>query len=419
VENNQTNSNGDASKAQQPAAENAPAEKAPAETAPAEKPADDKSAKLQPLRSVHTQSFAQILDQLGISIVVTTYQAGRVVLLRAEAGPNGPVVNTHFRGFVKPMGMAYERGRLALGTSAEVWEFHNLPAVAKKLDKPDSPNRHDAAYLARVAHVTGNIQIHEMAWVPLVPPARGPSELFFINTRFSCLATRSDTFNFIPKWKPKFITALAPEDRCHLNGMALRDNKIRYLSALGETNEPGGWRKNKRAGGILMDLASDQIIARGLSMPHSPRWYDNRLWLLESGNGGIGLVDTATGKYQDVCRVPGFTRGFDFAGPYTFVGLSQIRESATFSGIAIAEMPQEERCCGVWVVDLRNGQVIGFVKFLDAVQEIFAVQVLRNQRWPDIVSEDQATIADSFELHESVLQMVPPELVQKSQRGSA
>jgi uncharacterized protein (TIGR03032 family) len=367
-----------------------------------------------PLRSVHTNTFAQILDRLGISLAVTTYQAGKLVLLRAERREGSPVVNTHFRGFQKPMGFAWEHGRFALGTASEIREFHDLPAVAPKLDTPESVSHHDAAFLPRTCHTTGDIQIHEMVWVPRKPGVLSSgdnlSELWFINTRFSCLATRSDPYSFVPRWRPPFITALAPEDRCHLNGIGLRDNQIRYLTALGETDKPGGWRDNKRSGGILMEYPTGQIMTGGLSMPHSPRWHNGQLWLLESGNGGVGIVEEKTGKYREISRLPGFTRGLDFAGPYAFIGLSQVRESAVFSGIAIAEVPQDQRFCGVWIVDTRTGQIVGFVKFMDAVQEIFAVQALIGIRWPDVLNEDPKRIAESYELPDEALKQVPPEL---------
>lgn len=363
------------------------------------------------LRSVHTTSFAELLHRLAATVAVTTYQAGKLVLLRAEHRPDqAPVLNTHFRGFNKPMGFAYEKGRFALGTSAEIWEFHDMPAVAPKLDSAESPAHHDAAFLPRTAYVTGDVQIHEMAWVNSKSEKNSLSELWFINTRFSCLATRSGVYNFVPRWKPEFISALAPEDRCHLNGLAVRDGSITWVTALGETNTAGGWREDKRAGGLLIDVAANQIITRGLSMPHSPRWYQGRLWVLESGNGGIGMIDLRSGKYEEVCRLPGFTRGLDFAGPYAFIGLSQVRESATFSGIAIAEMKPEDRCCGVWIIDTRNGQIVGFVKFVEGVQEIFAVQILPDLKWPEVLSENPERIADSYELDQQALQLVPATL---------
>ncbi len=363
---------------------------------------------LPPLQSIFTQSIPELLTALGCSIAVTTYQAGRLVLLRAEQGSSGMALNSHFRAFNKPMGLAAERGRIALGTTAEVWEFHDVPGVAARVSEA-AKVPHDAAFLPRCVHFTGDIQIHEMAWVPATS---GPSTLWFINTRFSCLATRSGIYSFVPRWKPPFISALAPEDRCHLNGIGLRDGVVRYATALGRTDTAGGWRANKRSGGILMDVPSSEIIADGFSMPHSPRWHDGRLWILDSGNGGIGVVDPQNGRYQEVCRLPGFTRGLDFVGPYAFVGLSQVRESATFSGIAVAELKPEDRCCGMWVVDTRSGQIAGYVKFINAVQEVFAVQVLAGLRWPDILTHDLATIAGSFELPDESLRQVPAELRQ-------
>jgi uncharacterized protein (TIGR03032 family) len=367
---------------------------------------------------VHTNTFAQILQQFQVSLAVTTYQAGKLVLLRPEMQTGSPVVNTHFRNFRKPMGFAFERGRFAVGTTSEIWEFHDIPAVARKLDASQSAAPCDAVFLPRRCNFTGDVQIHEMVWVPQQhaavtnSPTSNISELWFINTRFSCLATRSDVYSFIPRWHPPFITALAPEDRCHLNGIALRNGEVRYVTALGDTDSLGGWRQNKRAGGILMDLKSNQIITRGLSMPHSPRWHNGRLWLLNSGDGGIGVVDEKTGRYEEVCRLPGFTRGFEFAGPYAFVGLSQVRESAVFSGIAIAEIPEKDRCCGVWAVDTRSGHIVGFVKFTDGVQEIFAVQVLAGLRWPEVLNEEQKQIAETYELPDEALRQVPPKLRQ-------
>lgn len=348
----------------------------------------------EPLRSVHTVSFPRILQQLGLSLLVTTYQAGRLVVLRADEN----VLNTHFRSFSKPMGLAVQGNRMAIGTATEICEYHNMPAVAQKLEPV---GKHDACFLPRVAHNTGDVQIHEMAWVG--------DELWFVNTAFSCLATRSDQYSFQPRWRPSFITHLAPEDRCHLNGLAVVDGQIRYVTALGETNTAGGWRANKRNGGLLLEVPSSRVLARGLSMPHSPRWYEGRLWLLESGTGSIGTVDLATGHYQPIAQLPGFTRGLSFYGPLAFIGLSQVRESAVFSGIPLVERLQE-RTCGVWVLDLRTGESVAFLKFEAAVQEIFAVEVLRRMRYPDLINEHTELLARSYVLPDDALDDVPETL---------
>lgn len=395
-----------------------------------------------PLRSVHTDTFPQLLAEAPASVLVTTYQAGKLVILRNDGG----VLNTHFRSFVKPMGLAVAGGRLAVGTNIEVCEFHNVPAACGRLDEwgqegeenkdqdsaaglphpaasqPVPPalqqlpvagarcshlpegeggKKHDACFLPRRTNTTGDVQIHEMAWVG--------DELWFVNTQFSCLATRSDLNSFEPRWRPSFIDRLQPGDSCHLNGLATRDGRVRYVTALGESNEPGGWRENKRNGGVLIDVDSGETIVRGLSMPHSPRWYGGRLWLLESGDGSLGYVDLATGKYEPIVRLPGFTRGLSFLGPLALVGLSQVRESAVFSGIPLVER-LEERNCGVWVVHLETGRIVAFVRFEDAVQEIFAVEALAGIRFPDLVNHDAEFIGRSYVLGSAALAQVPREL---------
>jgi uncharacterized protein (TIGR03032 family) len=349
-----------------------------------------------PLRSVHTTNFPAILDQRQSSLLVTTYQAGKLVVVRSDAG----VINTHFRAFNKPMGMALGRGRLAIGTAVDVWEFRNVPAVAAKLDPP---GKHDACYLPRSAHVTGDIQIHEMAYVG--------DELWFVNTRFSCLATHDPDHSFAPVWRPKFISQLTPDDRCHLNGLGLKDGRPTWVTALGETDTAGGWRENKKSGGILIDIESREIIARGLSMPHSPRWHAGRLWLLESGTGSIGFVDLNSGRYEPIVQLDGFTRGLEMVSNLAFIGLSQVRETAVFSGLQITErLPETERTCGVWVVDIERGQVVAFLKFEEAVQEVFAVALLAGIRFPDLINDNAELVGSSFVLPDDALRDVPADL---------
>lgn len=347
------------------------------------------------LTSVHSSNMGPLFGDLGISVFLTTYQAGRLVIL--EQNDQGTLHN-HFCEFSRPMGLAAYADRLALGVDTQIIEFHDLPAVARTLT---SIGNFDAAYLPRINYHTGDVQIHEMAWLP--PESdRAEPELLFVNTRFSCLCRRESPYSFVPVWRPKFISAIAPEDRCHLNGVGIRDNCPRYATALGATDNAGGWRENKKNGGILIDIQANEILARGLSMPHSPRWYNGQLWVLNSGYGSFGTVDPATGSYLEVTRLPGFTRGLDFYGNFAFIGLSQVRESATFSGIEIAARPVEERCCGIWVVDIKSGKSIGMVKFGDALQEIFALQVIPRKR-AALVNNNKAILSDSFVLPDQSL----------------
>jgi uncharacterized protein (TIGR03032 family) len=348
--------------------------------------------------SSHTSNFPALLQELGISLLVSTYQAGKLILVRAQ----GDTLNTHFRNFYSPMGVAYQpqTGRLAIGAKHEVWEFRNQPDVAPKLEPKGEC---DAAFLPRATHHSGDIRIHEIAWVG--------RELWAVNTRFSCLCTFDGEHSFVPRWRPPFITALSPEDRCHLNGMCIVDEKIKYVTCLGATDSAGGWRGDKRAGGLLLDVQSGEPLVRGLSMPHSPRVYAGHTWILESGHGTISVADLMTGKTEIVTKLPGFTRGFDFYKNFAFVGLSQVRESAIFSGIPLVEqLSENERTCGVYVVDIRSGQTVAFLRFEGIVQEIFAVQVLPNIVFPDLINEPGETLDSSFVLPDEALRDVPHEL---------
>lgn len=349
------------------------------------------------LRSVYTNGLPEILDQLGISLAVSTYQAGKVILVRHEPGQDGQAgtVNTHFRSFHKPMGLALQGHRLAVGGQKSVWDLRNMPAVARKLEPADT---HDACYLPRRIHITGDIDIHEMAFDEA-------GELWLVNTRFGCLCTLDADHSFHPQWRPPFVSAYAAEDRCHLNGLAMVNGRPKYVTALGETDTAGGWRANKANGGLLLDVETNEILLRGLSMPHSPRWYNEQLYLLESGQGSLARVDLATRSWHTICQLPGFTRGIDFVGPLAFIGLSQVRESAVFSGIPLVER-LEERTCGVWVVNIQTGQTLGFLRFESGVQEIFAVQVLP-ARFPELVEWDDKHLAHSYVLPDAALAEAP------------
>lgn len=345
-----------------------------------------------PLKSQHTTSFPDLLNKLGSSLLITTYQAGQLVVARVDEQGR---LNTHFRSYPAPMGLAADRHRLAIGTKQQVWMLRNQPDLGKSLD-----SRLDACYAPRSMHVTGDIRIHEIGW--------GGDDLWIVNTRFSCLCTLDPQYSFVPRWRPPFITALTPDDRCHLNGMAIVNGRPKYCTALGATDSVAGWRENKPSGGILLDVESGEIVLRGLSMPHSPRVYRDRLWVLNSGHGGLDTVDLKTGKTESVVRLPGFTRGLDFCGDFAFVGLSQVRETAVFSGIPITEQ-KIERQSGVWIVDLRSGRIVGFLRFSEQVQEIFAVQVLPGIRFPEIVA-DEDRLAGAFVLPDDALRQVPADL---------
>jgi uncharacterized protein (TIGR03032 family) len=339
--------------------------------------------------SQHTATFAELLETAGASVLASTYQSGRVFAIRAKDGR----INTHFRTFDNPMGIAAAGNRLVVGTRLAVLEYRDVPAVSARLDPP---NQHDACYLLRESHVTGDVRIHDLE-------IGGDGRVWLVNTRFSCLATVDPDHSFSPAWRPPFVTGLAPEDRCHLNGLAMVGGEPRFVTAFGPTDEPGGWRENVGTTGLILEVPSGEVVASGLCMPHSPRWHDGRLWVLESGKGTLATVDVATGAVTTIAELPGFTRGLAFAGPYAFVGLSTVRETL-FAAAPVRGRP--ETSCGVWVVDIRDGRTVAFVRFEGAVKEIFDVIVL-GRRFPDILEVGDPVLPTSWVVPDDALADVP------------
>lgn len=345
----------------------------------------------QKFSSQSTDSFRELLNKSECTLLVSTYQAGQLVLIRAQ----DKGINTHFMGVNRPMGIATRKNEFALGGQSTISIFRNLPAVGSKTGQGEQV---DACYLKRKTRQTGAIDIHEMGY-------DNEGTLWFINTKMSCLATMHDEFSFVPQWRPPFITAYDLTDRCHLNGLGFRDGKPKYVTMLGAYDTPGGWRQNKISGGQVMDLETNEVLADGLCMPHSPRWYRGKLYFLSSGSGE--LMSLTPGESPEVvAELPGFARGMDFIDHYALIGLSQIRESSTFAGLPLTKRV-EKRESGVWVVDLETGKIVAYLVFTGSVQEVFEIKVLPH-KFATVIDEDSPLVASSYELPDEVLNNLAP-----------
>jgi uncharacterized protein (TIGR03032 family) len=318
------------------------------------------------IRCSHSESLPALLAQLRLSVLISTYQTGHLVVVSARKGR----LTLTFHQFERAMGIAFKPGTIAVCTRKEVWFLRDAPDIAAKLPEPP-----DACFLARTSHFTDDIHAHEAAWV--AAPAGG-SEFWIVNTRFSCLSALHPNYSFAPRWRPPFISALRAEDRCHLNGLAVVNGEPRYVTALAETDTPSGWRALKHNGGCLIEVPSGRLLARGLSLPHSPRVEGNQIFFLHSGQGELAMADPQTGQVTAVSAVPGVSRGLAVHGGYAFIGLSKARP--TLEGVPIVADRDKLRC-GLWVVDLRTGAIAAHLEFHTGVKEIFDVQML-----PGIVS---------------------------------
>ncbi len=318
--------------------------------------------------SISTSSnFGAWLNQQKISLAFTTYQTNRLFLIGLK--PDGRL-SVFDRQFERPMGLFATPERLVMSTRYQIWQLDNLcrSEVGDYLE-------YDKLYVPRTGCTTGDINTHDL----IVDKS---NNWVFINTQFSCLATLDRDYSFRPIWQPPFISSLAAEDRCHLNGLAMIEGEAACVTACSQTDIPAGWRSHREGGGCVIDIRSNEIICSGLTMPHSPRFYQNKLWVLNSGTGELGSVEN--GKFQPLTFCPGFVRGLAFHGNYAIVGLSKPRRD-NFQGLTLderLEAQQQQAQCGLMVVDLTTGKIIHWLIFEDVVKELFDIAVLPGVRQP-------------------------------------
>ena len=322
-----------------------------------------------------SRSFAQWLGSIGSALAFTTYQAGKLFLLGLNPDEGLSIFE---RTFARSMGLAVsDDGRtLALATQYQIHRFDNVVPTGEL-----SSDGVDAVYAPHAAWVTGDLDTHDVAFGPEGRP-------LFVNTLFSCIASVSDGHSFKPIWTPPFISRLAPEDRCHLNGFAVRAGVPLYATAASRSDVSDGWRDRRDNGGVVIDIGSGEVVVAGLSMPHSPRLHEGRLWLLESGTGQLGHVDVKRGSFEPIAFCPGYARGLAFAANQAIVGLSHPRENRTFSGLTLDEGLKErdaEPRCGLAIIDLSSGGMTAWVRIEGIVRELYDVAVIPNVRYPSLI----------------------------------
>lgn len=346
---------------------------------------------LPPFTCSYTPDIPELVNKLGISLVVTTYQAGKMIVLSA---PTVDKLVQLPRNFDKAMGIAVDKDKLAVASKSEITVFRNSPSHA--LSYPDQPNTYDNLYIPRAVYYTGSLDAHDLVY--------SNAGLLAVNTSFSCLSLIDDEYSFKPIWKPHFISEIEPGDRCHLNGVAMLNGEPAYVTALGKTNEPKAWKTNKSNGGLIMHVPTNKILVEGLSMPHSPRIYGNKLYFLNSGKGELMTMDLNTNKTEVVKSFPYFLRGMAQFGDYLFIGLSKIRKAST----SFQELPISETAtiAGIVVIYMPYNSVVGNIKFENSVEEIYDIQVLPLKR-PGMVSTQKDTFKRSIFTEKSSYWLIP------------
>lgn len=327
-----------------------------------------------PLRIDCSPDFAAFLAERRTALALSTYETGKLFLIGGGDGTRLCIVE---RSFPRAMGLwaAPDGRRILLSSLFQIWWFAD--AVG---EDPAWPG-YDRLFVPQLAWTTGELDIHDIA-------VDRHGRVLFVATRVNCIATVSAEKSFVPLWRPPFVSRLVPEDRCHLNGFALIDGEPAFATAVAASDVVDGWRDRRRDGGVVIDLRNDRIVAEGLSMPHSPRWYDGRLWLLESGTGQFGALDPATGRFEPLAFCPGYARGLAFVDGYALIGLSLPRDRASFGDLPLeAELRARgaEPRCGILVIELRTGIVRHWLRFSGIVSELYDLAVLPHTRRAQLV----------------------------------
>lgn len=322
--------------------------------------------------SIHpSPGFETWFAETGCAIAVTSYQTGKFLLLGRRASGE---LRANQSNFGRGMGIALSADRRQIYLAVE--------RMLVRLDDFLAPGQiwedgSDALYVPRQTWVTGGLDIHDLCLDPEGAP-------LFVSTLFNCLARLAEGYNFQPVWRPNFISKLVPEDRCHLNGLACEAGVARFVTAVAATDRKNAWREERAAGGVVIDVASGEIVCKGLSMPHSPRLYSGKLWVLNSGRGELCVLDPADGHLEVVTQFDGYARGLSFIGSYAVVGLSLPRYE-TFTGLPLDEILAARKLeprCGIAVVDLRSGRQIAGARIEGDMREIYDVQVIEGRSNP-------------------------------------
>ena len=331
---------------------------------------------LSPLSCVYSPNLPELLNYTNCTLIISTYQAGKIIFVSA--------IDTHnliqlADGFHRPMGLAATSDQLAVATRDTVEVLIDSPELSSA--DPKQFGMHDRLYVPQTTYFSGEINMHDIAW--------GDDGLWGVNTLFSCLVLANNTLSFEPKWFPSFITDSVGEDRCHINGLALEEGKPRYVTALGESNIEKGWRRDKVSGGILIDVEKDEIVLRNLSMPHSPRIYDDALYFLLASTGELARTTLDAGSFEIIAQLPGFARGMARYQNYLFVGLSRLRKSSpTFADLPIA---QRSLFSGFVVLDLQSESIVATFKYENGCEEIYDIQIIPAVHRPGILEKEKET----------------------------
>lgn len=344
----------------------------------------------------YCERFAPLLKAMNASLLLSSYSANSLVVLSSSDGVEIQVTSV-FVPRLLGIALNAKQDELTLAAYGQLLQYRRVenPSAHKALN--EVAKNSDTIFVPSSSVVTGFLNTHDMVYTA--------DNLLFVNSSFSCIAAVRAGKSFAPIWQPPFISELKPEDRCHLNGMALENGQPAFISSFTTSDKPNSWRSKNSFTGIIMRVMDNQIVADGLSLPHTPRLHQGKLYFCESGAGKLWCIDNPYADNREEMRLtcvgeyPGFTRGLKCLGDLALLGLSRLRPAKDGSE-RNTDMPLlnklDDIASGVLAIDLRSGEVVAQLQFSDDVAQIYDLELLADSVNPHIFAWDAEEVSQVF-----------------------
>lgn len=333
--------------------------------------------------SSSTDSFLEFLKLLNISLAVTSYDCQRLIVLRHHQNK----LDTHLVPVARPRGLAIHGNKLTVATYTEIINYYRQDSLpAEQLESIELEA--DALFLPRNSHITGEINAHDIAW--------GEGGLWLVNSRFSCLCTLQPDLSFKPRWWPMFLDGPTGDGAGHVNCMAMENGKPTYVTCFGAFTQDRSWREAETLDtGLLIDVQHNKVVLDGLYLPHSPKIYNGKVYLCNSGEGTVMSYDPATGSVETLLELQGFTRALTFFQGYMIVCCSRFRKSERVAKLPL-EQKYDDSHAGIYVVDMEDMSIVAYCRFDGDVSQLYDVVVIENAVQPVVLGLQDPRVTNLF-----------------------
>lgn len=347
---------------------------------------------------IYGRNFLKFLATNNITIAISSYQSHNILSIGVQNIDNEPDLAIYLCPILRCMGMARYKNRLAISNVGNILIYNNIGETNSV-----RYGKFTDQYIPRFRYSASDVDIHDLKITK--------TGIYFVSATYNCVAMPSFEKTFEPYWIPPWITLtvdqndpskkyLRREDCCHINGLCCIDDKPKYITSTSKGNVLGHWRTHKSEG-FVYDIQKNEVVCKDLFSPHSPNWYNGKLWILESGTGYFGYVDFETKSFVKKIFLPGFLRGMTFHDKFAIICLSKDRHDHAFKDIPLCENLRcngTDSMCGIRVIDMDTMSVIEEFTFdqSSGITELYDVICLPGSR-SRILSESEVDTVDYYD----------------------